>query len=117
VDDSRPSARSGSGVVAVLAVAGIVAAFMQTLVVPLIAELPHLLDTTASNASWVVTSTLLAGAVAMPVIGRLGDLYGKRRILLACSVPLVAGSVICALSASLIPMVVGRGMQGLGMGM
>ncbi len=117
VDDSRPSARSGNGVVAVLAVAGIVAAFMQTLVVPLIAELPRLLDTTSSNASWVVTSTLLAGAVAMPVIGRLGDLYGKRRVLLACAVPLTAGSVICALSGSLVPMVAGRGMQGLGMGM
>jgi MFS family permease len=50
---------------------------MHTLVGPLIAQLPVILDTTASNASWVITVTLLAAAVAMPVTGRLGDLYGK----------------------------------------
>lgn len=51
MDGSRPDARPG-GVVGVLALAGIVAALMQTLVVPLIGDLPKLLDTTASNASW-----------------------------------------------------------------
>jgi MFS family permease len=116
VDDSGPTVRP-NGIVAVLAVAGIVAAFMQTLVVPLIADLPKLLHTTASNATWVITGTLLASAVAMPMIGRLGDLYGKRRLMLACMVPLIAGSVVCALSSSLWPMIIGRGMQGLGMGM
>ena len=65
-----------NGLVGVLAFTGIVAALMQTLVVPLIGDLPRLLDTTASNASWVITATLLAGAVATPVTGRLGDLYG-----------------------------------------
>ncbi|GAA2274312.1 hypothetical protein GCM10010402_33300 [Actinomadura luteofluorescens] len=116
MDESAPAVRPG-GIVGVLAVGGIVAAFMQTLVVPLIAELPRLLHTTASNATWVVTSTLLASAVAMPMIGRLGDLYGKRRMLLVCMVPLITGSVVCALAGSLVPMVVGRGLQGVGMGM
>ncbi|MFJ9622993.1 MFS transporter [Streptomyces sp. NPDC101181] len=102
--------------VAVLAAAGIVAALMQTLVVPLIGSLPALLNTTASNASWAVTATLLAGAVTTPVSGRLGDLYGKRPVLLACCVSLVAGSVVCALADSLIWMVMGRAMQGMGMG-
>jgi len=104
-------------VVLVLACAGIIAALMQTLVVPLLAELPDLLGTTASNASWVVTATLLTGAVATPVTGRLGDLCGKRRLMLVCALMLVAGSVVCALSASVLPMVVGRGLQGVGMGL
>ncbi|WP_407701464.1 MFS transporter [Thermomonospora echinospora] len=116
MEDSTSAAHSGR-IVGVLAVAGIVAALMQTLVVPLIGELPRLLHTSASNASWTVTATLLAGAVATPVIGRLGDLYGKRRMLLVCSVPLIAGSVVCALAGSVIPMIVGRGLQGVGMGM
>lgn len=103
-------------VVGVLAFAGIVAAIMQTLVVPLIGDLPAILGTSPSNASWVVTATLLSAAVATPVSGRLGDMYGKRRMLLVSVVPLVAGSVVCALSSSLVPMIVGRGMQGLGMG-
>ncbi|WP_305093279.1 MFS transporter [Prescottella sp. R16] len=116
MEHPEPEVRSG-GIVAVLAVAGIVAALMQTLVVPLIGDLPRILDTNASNASWVITVTLLVGAVATPVTGRLGDLLGKRRMLLFCAFPLVAGSVLCALASSLVPMIVGRGLQGLGMGM
>ncbi|MEU9702206.1 MFS transporter [Streptomyces sp. NPDC047981] len=109
--DPRPR-----GVVGVLAFAGIVAALTQTLVVPLLGDLPRLFGTTASNASWVVTATLLSAAVATPVAGRLGDMYGKRRMLLASIAPLVVGSVVCALSSSVVPMIVGRGLQGLGMG-
>ncbi|MFD3655605.1 MFS transporter [Streptomyces sp. NPDC058620] len=112
---SKPDVRHGR-VVGVLALAGIVAAIMQTLVVPLIGDLPNLLDTSASNASWVITATLLSAAVATPVAGRLGDMYGKRRMLLVSTVPLVLGSVVCALASSVVPMIVGRGLQGLGMG-
>ncbi|MFE6766539.1 MFS transporter [Streptomyces sp. NPDC057689] len=116
MEATQPPARTG-GVVATLAFAGTVAAVMQTLVTPLIAELPKILDTTSSNAAWVITVTLLVSAVCVPVSGRLGDLLGKRRMLLACSVPLIVGSVVCALSSSVVPMIVGRGLQGMGMGM
>ncbi|WP_326813462.1 MFS transporter [Streptomyces sp. NBC_01762] len=116
MDASQASSRSG-GVVATLAFAGITAAIMQTLVTPLIAELPQILHTTSSNAAWVITVTLLVAAVFVPVSGRLGDLLGKRRMLIACSVPLIVGSVVCALSSSVIPMIIGRGLQGMGMGM
>ncbi|MFE3740127.1 MFS transporter [Streptomyces sp. NPDC059134] len=112
---SAPAARSGT-VVAALAAAGIVASLMGTLMIPLIGELPGLLHTSASSASWVITAPLLTGAVATPVFGRLGDLYGKRRLLLVCVALLVAGSLVCALTSSLIPMVVGRAVQGIGMG-
>ncbi|HET8992897.1 MULTISPECIES: MFS transporter [unclassified Rhodococcus (in: high G+C Gram-positive bacteria)] len=103
--------------VGVLAFTGIVGALTQTLVVPLIGQLPVMLNTTASNASWVITVTLLTGAVATPVIGRLGDMYGKRRMLLLCTIPLVLGAIVCAMSSSLVPMLIGRGMQGLGVGL
>ncbi|MFJ8194088.1 MFS transporter [Streptomyces sp. NPDC096094] len=116
MDGPQPTARS-NGVVATLALAGTVAAIMQTLVTPLIADLPQLLDTTPSNAAWVITVTLLVAGVCVPVSGRLGDLVGKRRMLLVCAVPLVIGSVVCALSSSVLPMIVGRGLQGMGMGM
>ncbi|SDK44330.1 MFS transporter [Streptomyces indicus] len=115
--ESTQAYRRPGGIVATLALAGTVAAVMQTLVTPLIAELPRLLGTTPSNAAWVVTVTLLVAAVCVPVSGRLGDLVGKRRMLLVCSVPLVLGSVVCALSSSVLPMIVGRGLQGMGMGM
>ncbi|MET9348281.1 MFS transporter [Streptomyces termitum] len=115
MDRAQTDARPG-GVVGVLAFAGIVAALMQTLVVPLIGDLPRLLHASASDASWVITATLLAAAVATPVAGRLGDTLGKRTVLLASTVPLIAGSVVCALSDGVLPMIAGRALQGLGMG-
>ncbi|MFJ4647015.1 MFS transporter [Streptomyces bobili] len=116
MDAPQPTARAG-GVVATLALAGVTAAIMQTLVTPLIAELPQILDTSSSNAAWVITVTLLAAAVCVPVVGRLGDLLGKRRMLLACAMPLIVGSVVCALASDVVTMIVGRGLQGMGMGM
>lgn len=99
--------------VAVLALAGIVVSLMQTLVIPIVPELPELLDAPASDAAWAVTATLLAAAVATPVVGRLGDMVGKRRMLLLSLVLLIAGSAVCGLSDTLVPMVVGRALQGL----
>lgn len=113
--EKSESAKAGQ-VVGVLAFAGIIAAVMQTVVIPLIAQFPQLLHTTPSNASWVVTVTLLVASVATPVAGRLGDLYGKRRVLLLSTVPLIVGSVVCAVSSSVLPMIVGRGLQGMGVG-
>ena len=109
--------QSSNAIVFVLAAAGITAALMQTLVIPLLGQLPVMLDTDASNASWVITATLLVSAVATPVSGRLGDLYGKRRMMLWSAGALVAGSVVCAVSSTVVPMIIGRGMQGLGMGL
>jgi MFS family permease len=110
-----PAPRPGA-LVAVLAFAGITVSLMQTLVIPLLPELPRLLGADTSDTSWAVTATLLAGAVVIPVMGRLGDMYGKRRILLAGLVFLVVGSVTAALGDSLPPMLAGRALQGMAMG-
>jgi MFS family permease len=112
--DSSGSAPDRSNlVVAVLALAGIVVSLMQTLVIPIIPELPKYLHASSSNTVWAITATLLAAAVATPVVGRLGDMFGKHRMLLVSLVLLVSGSVVCALSESLVPMIIGRTLQGL----
>ena len=98
-----------------MAVAGISVSLMQTLIIPVLPELPLLLGTTPSNASWAITATLLTAAVATPVFGRLGDMYGPKPILMCCAVLLTAGSVLAAASGSLIPLIIGRGLQGFGM--
>src|SRR5690242_12655492 len=102
--------------VVVLCFGGLCAALTQTLVIPIQSELPGLLGTSAANAAWVVTVTLLAGAVAMPVAGRLADLFGKQRVLVTSSLILLVGSLVCALSSSLVPVLAGRALQGLAMG-
>jgi MFS family permease len=104
------------GIVPVLAFAGIAVAVMQTLLVPVIKDLPALLTTSAADATWVLTATLLAGAVATPIMGRLGDLYGKRRMLVASLAVMVAGSLLCGFTDDLVVMIVGRALQGFGMG-
>lgn len=88
----------------------------QTLVVPLQGRFPALLDATPAATGWIMTSSLLVGAVAMPVSGRMADLLGKRRVLLVSAVLLVVGSVVCACSRDLWTMILGRGVQGLSMG-
>ncbi|MEU5197018.1 MFS transporter [Streptomyces scabiei] len=108
--------RAPGAIVPVLAFAGIVVAVMQTLLVPVIKDLPQLLDTSPSNATWVLTSTLLSGAVATPIMGRLGDLFGKRRMLLASLGVMVAGALISGFTSALLPMIVGRTLQGFAMG-
>lgn len=104
-----PDARA---TVAVLSFSGILAALMQTIVVPLVGELPLLLNTSPDNASWVITATLLSAAVTTPISGRLGDMFGKRRILIICVVLLILGSVLCALSSALPVVIAGRALQG-----
>ncbi len=103
-------------VVSVLAFAGVTVALMQTVVIPLVPRLPALLGSTAADTAWAITATLLAAAVATPTVGRLGDMYGKRRMLLVSLGLLVAGSVLAALSTSLAPLVVARVLQGLASG-
>ncbi|MDX2812770.1 MFS transporter [Streptomyces sp. PA03-5A] len=111
-----PARRASGAVVPVLAFAGIVVAVMQTLLVPVIKDLPQLLHTAPSNATWVLTSTLLSGAVATPIMGRLGDLYGKRRMLITSLAVMVVGAVISAVTSQLLTMIVGRTLQGFAMG-
>ncbi|MEV7042298.1 MFS transporter [Amycolatopsis sp. NPDC051061] len=113
---AREASPRANLVVAVLALAGITVSLMQTLVIPLIPALPGLLHASAADATWAITATLLAGAVATPTMGRLGDMYGKRRMLLISLGALVVGSAIGALSDTLVPMVAGRTLQGLAAG-
>ncbi|MEV7418604.1 MFS transporter [Streptomyces sp. NPDC089919] len=99
-------------VVPVLAFCGMVVAVMQTLVVPLLPHVPELTGASPGAAGWLVTITLLTGAVFTPVLGRIGDMYGKRRVLLASLGVLTLGSVLCAVSSDIGILITGRAFQG-----
>ena len=96
-----------------MAFAGVVTAVMQTLAVPLLPTLITAFNTTHEAVSWVVTASLIAGAVSTPVLGRLGDMYGRREVMLGALLSLVAGSLLAALSTHIPLLIVGRTLQGI----
>ncbi|MCP2335627.1 MFS transporter [Actinomadura rupiterrae] len=102
-------------VVVVLAVATSVTSVQQTAVLPLLGRLRAELHAPLTSVAWAFTASLLVGAVATPLLGRMGDLYGRRRVLLAALGALAAGSVLGALSTSLAVLVVARVLQGVSM--
>jgi MFS family permease len=97
---------------ALLACAAVSYALLQSLVAPALPDIQHALHTSVNSASWVLTAYLLSASIATPLIGRLGDMYGKERLLVIILVVLCAASVVSALATSLTVMLVGRIAQG-----
>jgi predicted MFS family arabinose efflux permease len=93
---------------AVLAVAGVSYALLQSLVAPALPDIQHALHTSADSVSWVLTGYLLSASVATPLIGRLGDMYGKERLLVIVLALLSVGTLVTAVASSLAFMLVGR---------
>ncbi|NUU24324.1 MAG: MFS transporter, partial [Streptomycetaceae bacterium] len=108
--------RSPTLILTALAFAATSIAVMQTVVTPILPRLQGRLDVSSSAIAWVLTGNLLAAAVATPLIGRLGDLRGKKRYLLVSLAAVAAGSVLAALTTSYPMLVAGRVLQGLGGG-
>jgi EmrB/QacA subfamily drug resistance transporter len=99
-----------------LVLAGMAYALSQTVVAPALPELEKEFNADASSIAWVLTGYLLAASVATPIIGKLGDLYGRARVLTLVLLVFAVGSTICALAGSLPLLVAGRVVQGVGGG-
>jgi EmrB/QacA subfamily drug resistance transporter len=112
--DPHAAERHPARTLAILAGAALALALAQTMVVPALPAVQHDYGVTASAATWILTAFLLTASVSTPLLGRLGDMYGKERMLLVALGFFGAGSVVCALSGSLATLVAGRGIQGLG---
>ena len=89
---------------------------LQSLLFPVLPTLERVLHTSQANATWVLTTYLLSASVCTPVLGRLGDRYGKKRMLVVALGSLAAGSLLAALATSLPVMVAARAIQGIGGG-
>jgi EmrB/QacA subfamily drug resistance transporter len=69
-----------------------------------------------THLSWVVTAYLLSSTVAGPLYGKLGDLYGRKRVLQIAIVIFLAGSALCGVAQDMVQLVVFRALQGVGGG-
>lgn len=101
---------------AVLAVAVLAFAMLQSLVAPALTEIGAELGTDQSTVTWVLTAYLLSASIFTPIIGRVGDKIGKERMLFAALAALSAGALLAALATSIEVMIVARVLQGVGGG-
>ncbi|RBQ15628.1 MFS transporter [Spongiactinospora rosea] len=95
-----------------LAFATSIIAVQSTAILPLLPVLQRELHTSLPAVTWTLTLGLLVSAVAMPLLSKLGDMYGRRRIILGALTLLVIGSVVAALATSLPWLLAGRMLQG-----
>src|SRR3954471_8988726 len=99
-----------------LVLAGMAFALSQTVVSPALPEIQHKFGADPSAAAWILTGYLLAASVATPIISKLGDLFGRGKVLTVVLLVFAVGSVVCALAGSLPVLILGRVIQGAGGG-
>ena len=96
----------------VLVVSALAFALTQTMVAPALPAIQQELGTSATEVTWVLTVFLLTASIATPIVGRLGDMFGKERVLLAVLGVFAVGSLVAALSHSIEMLIAGRAIQG-----
>ena len=109
-----PPRASYQATFAVLLVAVSAYSLLQSLVGPVLPTLQHGLHTSLNTVTWVLTAYLLAASVATPIVGRIGDMLGKKKVLVATLVALSLGCLLAALATSISVMIVARVIQGAG---
>jgi MFS family permease len=98
----------------VLSLSALAYILLQSMVLPALPEIGRALHTSQSTVAWVLTAYLISASVATPVLGRLGDMFGKKRLLLIVLAFLIIGSVLAALTSSVAVMLAARVVQGAG---
>src|SRR6187431_2280223 len=124
VDESTPGTRptphsptagergGGGLLILFLSLGGLAFAVLQSLVAPALPVLAQDLGVSTADASWVLTAYLLAASVLTPILGRLGDIAGKRRVLIGVLATLAIGTLLAALAPNLTVLIVARVLQG-----
>lgn len=108
------AARGRAGIqTAAIGLGALMAALAQTLVLPVLPTISRDIGASESQATWLLTSTLLVGAVSVPIIGRFADIWGRRLMLQIALGALAVGSLVDALTDSPAVMIVGRALTGL----
>ncbi|BBA95286.1 putative membrane transport protein [Actinacidiphila reveromycinica] len=104
-------------VVVTMAAAVFLLSMIQTLVVPVLPEIGTQLGASATAVGWVTTSTMLTASAVTPLLGRIGDAFGHRRVILAALVVTLAGSLLAAVTHSIELLILGRVLQGASFGL
>lgn len=101
---------------AVLTVAVGAFALLQSLIIPVLSRIQEEYDTDQATVTWVLTGYLLSASVATPLLGRLGDAVGKKRVLVGALAALTLGSFLAGVAPSIEWLIFARIVQGAGGG-
>ena len=88
--------------------------YVETMVIPGIPTIQKDLSTTATVASWITSAFLIVGAAVSPLFGKLGDIYGKKKILLIVLLFYIAGVGAAGFSTNIDMLLAARAVQGAG---
>ncbi|MGW3562497.1 MFS transporter [Streptomyces sp. NPDC000941] len=95
----------------------LVNAMVDTVVTAPLLVLPEMLDHFGTDQSaWIDASSLLAGAMWAPLLGKSADIHGKRKVLVMTLLTALAGALVCLVAPSLWVLILGRLLQGAAVG-
>jgi predicted MFS family arabinose efflux permease len=116
VVDQKQKEKHGLYLILIMAILGLLTIFVETMLVPALPTIAEDLVVRSSDLAWALTAYTLAGAVCIPIIGKMGEMWGRKKILFAIMVIYVLGLVGAAVSWDFLSLVVFRAVQGVGMG-
>jgi EmrB/QacA subfamily drug resistance transporter len=99
-------------ILAVVSLAALAYSVLSSAVIPALPTFQHSLHASETGVTWLLTGFLLSASVGTAIIGKLGDMYGKQRLLVWTLVTLAAGTLLAALAGSLAVLIVARVIQG-----
>jgi MFS family permease len=114
--DTKCDEKHGLFLIVIMAILGLLTIFVETMLVPALPNIAEGLNVQSSDLAWVLTTYTLAGAISIPIIGKMGEMWGRKRILLTIMAIYIVGLVGAAVSWDLLSLVLFRTFQGVGMG-
>ena len=100
---------------AILSLIGVIIVYGETMIIPAIPDLVKDFNIPYNTTAWILTAYLIAGAVATPIVGKLSDIYGKKKILLIVMIIYTTGTSFGIISNDISTMIIARTIQGIGM--
>ena len=91
--------------------------YVETMLIPAIPDLINDFDVSYGTSSWILTTYLISGAVATPIVGKLSDVYGKKKVLLLVMLIYAIGVSFAGFASNIYTLLLVRAIQGIGMGM
>ncbi len=114
--DPKRKERHDLFLIMIMAILGLMTIFVETMLVPALPNIAKDLAVQSSDLAWVLTAYTLAGAVSIPIAGKLGEMWGRKRVLFLIMAIYMVGLIGAAVSWNLLSLVVFRAIQGIGMG-